>query len=315
MKTYLVTGVAGFIPSAIARRLIKDGHTVIGIDNFATGYKSNIPPEVKFFEIDVSEAAQLEQLNDFKIDAVFHLAAQSSGEISFYDPPKDLRSNALGTLNMLEYARKQKIGRFLYASSMAVYGDTPDTPILITENAHPKSYYGISKLAGEYYVDAFSDRMNTTSFRMFNVYGPGQDMENIRQGMASIYLYYFMKGEPITVKGSKDRSRDFIYIDDVAAAWAGAVEEPKTFGKKYNLGSGRKTTVEELLRLMAKIWGEPNHPITYAEGTPKDIFCSYADINELLRDLKWKPEVNLEKGLELFITWVKQKQAASSKTL
>lgn len=308
MKTYLITGVAGFIPSAIARKLLGAGHRVVGIDNFATGYKSNIPPEVTFFEADVSHASQLKVLDDFTFDAVFHLAAQSSGEISFYDPPKDLLSNALGTLNMLEYAKERKIGRFLYASSMAVYGDTPDTPISIEQYPHPKSYYGISKLAGEYYVDAFSDRMHTTSFRMFNVYGPGQDMENIRQGMASIYLYYFMKRQPIVVKGSKDRSRDFIYIDDVASAWCKAVDEPNTFGKKYNLGSGKKTTVEELLRVIAKQWGDPNHPITYTEGTPKDIFCSYANIDNLVADLKWKPETDLEKGLRAFIAWVKQKK-------
>ena len=189
---------------------------------------------------------------------------------------------------------------------MAVYGDTPDTPISILQSPHPKSYYGISKLAGEYYVDAFSDRLHTTSFRMFNVYGPGQDMENIRQGMASIYLYYFMKGQPIMVKGSKDRSRDFIYIDDVASAWCKAGDEPKTFGKKYNLGSGKKTTVEELLRLMAEKWGDSNYPVEFKEGTPKDIFCSYADIRELVTDLGWKPETTIEKGLEAFIAWVKK---------
>ena len=305
MKTYLVTGVAVFIGSAISRKLLENGHKVVGIDNFSTGFHHNIPDDVEFFEVDISEANQLKTLNNFTFNAVLHLAAQTSGEISFDDPPKDLLINALGTLNLLEYCKDHKINRFLYASSMAVYGDVEDKPISISQHTNPKSYYGITKLAGEQYVQAFSDRIKTTSFRIFNVYGPGQNMQNIKQGMISIYLYYFMKNKPVLVKGSKDRFRDFIYIDDVVSAWTKAIDEPKAYGAIYNLGSGVKTTVEELLKLIAKKWGDPEHSIEYTEGTPKDMFGIQADTKPIMKDLDWKPETDIEEGLSQFIKWVK----------
>lgn len=305
MKTYLVTGVAGFIGSAISRKLLENGHKVVGIDNFSTGFHHNIPDDVEFFEVDISEANQLKTLNNFTFNAVLHLAAQTSGEISFDDPPKDLLINALGTLNLLEYCKDHKINRFLYASSMAVYGDVEDKPISISQHTNPKSYYGITKLAGEQYVQAFSDRIKTTSFRIFNVYGPGQNMQNIKQGMISIYLYYFMKNKPVLVKGSKDRFRDFIYIDDVVSAWTKAIDEPKAYGAIYNLGSGVKTTVEELLKLIAKKWGDPEHSIEYTERTPKDMFGIQADTKPIMKDLDWKPETDIEEGLSKFIKWVK----------
>jgi len=306
VKTYLITGVAGFIGSLIAQKLLKQGHKVVGVDNFLTGLKSNIPEEVEFFEIDITEENQLKVLNDFKFDAVLHLAAQTSGEISFDVPQKDLLINTLGTLNLLEYCVENKINRFLYASSMAVYGDVEKLPFKIDYHAHPKSYYGITKLAGEYYVDAYSDRINTTSFRMFNVYGPGQNMENMRQGMVSIFLSYLMQDKTITVKGSKDRFRDLIFIDDIITVWTKAIEKPKTFGKKYNLGSGKQTTVEELLKLMTKAWGNPNHRIEYIEGTPKDQFGARADIEPLKNDLDWKPEIFAEEGVKKFVNWAKK---------
>ena len=305
MKTYLVTGVAGFIGSAISRKLLENGHKVVGIDNFSTGFHHNIPDDVEFFEVDISEANQLKTLNNFTFNAVLHLAAQTSGEISFDDPPKDLLINALGTLNLLEYCKDHKINRFLYASSMAVYGDVEDKPISISQHTNPKSYYGITKLAGEQYVQAFSDRIKTTSFRIFNVYGPGQNMQNIKQGMISIYLYYFMKNQPVLVKGSKDRFRDFVYIDDVVSAWIKAIDEPKAYGVRYNLGSGVKTTVEELLTLIAQEWGGPEHLIKYVEGTPKDMFEIQANIDPIMDELDWKPETNIKKGLSQFIKWVK----------
>ncbi|PIR44979.1 MAG: NAD-dependent epimerase [Candidatus Vogelbacteria bacterium CG10_big_fil_rev_8_21_14_0_10_51_16] len=305
MKTYLVTGVAGFIGSAIARKLLESGHKVVGIDNFLTGLKENIPSKAKFFKADISKMGELKALNKFKFDAVLHLAAQTSAEISFENPTKDLLINSLGTLNLLEYCKDHKVKRFIYASSTSIYGDVDEKPVSITRAANPKSYYGITKLAGEHYVQTFSDRMNTTIFRIFNVYGPGQNMGNLKQGMVSIYMYYFMKNKPVIVKGSKDRFRDFTYIDDIVNAWAKAIDAPKTYGKTYNLAAGKKTTVEQLLKHVALSWGKPSYPIEYVGGTPKDQFGSYADVKPIIRDLNWKPRVGLKEGLDNFVKWAK----------
>jgi len=306
MKTYLVTGIAGFIGSAIARRLLANGHRVVGVDNFLTGLKENVPPKAKFFKVDISKSSELKVLNKFKFDAVLHLAAQTSAEISFENPTKDLLINSLGTLNLLEYCKDHKVKRFIYASSTSVYGDVDEKPVSITRAANPKSYYGITKLAGEYYVQTFSDRMDTTSFRIFNVYGPGQNMGNLKQGMVSIYMYYFMKNKPVIVKGSKNRFRDFTYIDDIVEAWVKAIHNPKTYGKKYNLAAGRKTTVGKLLEQMALSWNDPKHSIQFVGGTPKDQFGSYADIRPVMRDLNWKPKTNLKKGLDNFVKWARK---------
>jgi UDP-glucose 4-epimerase len=306
MKTYLITGVAGFIGSAIAKRVLENGDKVIGIDNFNTGIKRDILKKIDFIEGDISKKEDIAKFRQYKIDAIFHLAAQSSGEISYENPEYDVLTNSLGTLNLLNFAVEQNIKRFIYASTMSIYGDVEDKPILETDCKNPKSYYGITKLAGENYVTAFSDKLNTTSFRLFNVYGEGQNMENLKQGMVSIYLSYFMKNIPVLVKGDKKRFRDFIYIDDVVDVWIQSIDLEISFGKVYNLATGKKTTVEILLNNLAEKWGNPNYPIEYSNiRTSGDTFGIYADILKLKKDFNWSPKIDLETGIEKFIKWVK----------
>ncbi len=306
MKTYLITGVAGFIGSAIAKQVLENGDRVVGIDNFLTGIQRDILKNIDFIEGDISKKEDIAKLEKYKIDAIFHLAAQSSGEISFEKPEYDILTNALGTLNLLNFAVEQNIKRFIYASTMSIYGDVEDKPIPETHCKNPKSYYGITKLAGENYVNAFSNKLDVTSFRLFNVYGEGQNMDNLKQGMVSIYLAYFMNNIPVLVKGSKDRFRDFIHIDDVVDVWLKSVDLEISFGQVYNLATGKKTKVEELLQILAKEWGNPNYPIEYAKvGTAGDTFGIYADISKLKKDFNWSPKVNLEDGIRKFIKWVK----------
>lgn len=305
MKCYLVTGIAGFIGSAIAKRLINDGNRVVGIDNFMTGFAHNVPAEAEFFEFDISDYASFQKLSSFKFDAVLHLAAQSSGEISYDNPAYDVLSNTMGTLNALRFAELNGCKRFLYASSMSIYGDVNDEPISVDMCPKPKSYYGITKLSGEHYLRAFASKIDTTSFRMFNVYGPGQNMQNLKQGMVSIYLAYLMNNEPITVKGDKNRFRDFIYIDDVVDAWVSAIDCQKAYGKIYNLSCGKKTTVEELLNALKVAWGKEDHIVEFIGGTPGDQFGIWGDISAIQKDLKWTPKVSLYDGIAKFIEWVK----------
>ena len=305
MATYLITGVAGFIGSALARSLVAQGHHVLGIDNLITGNRSNIPVSCEFIEGDIADKSVLALFVGKEINAILHLAAQSSGEISFEKPEYDVMTNTLGTLNLLNFAVDNNIKRFLYASTMSIYGDVDDRAICEEQSKTPKSYYGITKLAAEHYVRVFSDRLNTTSFRLFNVYGPGQNMSNLKQGMVSIYLAYFMRNEPVVVKGSKERYRDLTYIDDVVDAWIASIDNPSTYGKIYNLATGKKTTVEALLQELKSAWGVVEYPIEYQEGTPGDQFGIYADISRLQSDLKWEPKVTLHEGVQRFVNWVK----------
>lgn len=307
MKTVLLTGGAGFIGSYLSRRLLKEGWRVCILDNLSTGFKSNIPKEAEFILLDLSKDNFIKRLPKYHFDGVFHLAAQSSGEISFDDPKYDLKTNCLSTLILLNWCLKQGIKRFIYTSSMSIYGEQEINPVGERALPNPKSFYGVGKLASEGYVDIYSKLgINTTSLRLFNVYGPGQNMKNLRQGMVSIYMAYILKKEEILVRGSKDRYRDFVYIDDVIEAYMKCFDDPITFGKTYNVGSSIKTYVRDLLLFELKAFGyEPeSYPVKYSDPTPGDTFGIYADISAIKKDIGWLPKTSLEEGLRKMAQWV-----------
>lgn len=318
-KYYLVTGGAGFIGSAIARRLIASGNFVTIVDNLRTGSEGNIPDSdrCEFFELDIRFSNQLEAIPNYPYDAIFHLAGQSSGQLSYEDPSYDLETNISGTLNLLQFAVKRNIIRFLNASTMGVYGqpENGDDPVCESSVPKPISFYGLSKLTAEKYCELFAQsyELNLTSFRMFNVYGPGQNLLNTKQGMVSIFLAKALYGKQILVKGSKDRFRDFIYIDDVVEAWIAALENNVSIGKIYNLGTGRQTLVEDLVNEIiksAKIDQTP--PVLYEGSTPADQFGIFPNIERIRSDLLWTPKVALEIGIKEMFDFYKKGLSASS---
>lgn len=298
MKRCIVTGAAGFIGAHIASRLLQEGYAVIALDNLSTGKIENVPAGAEFIEMNVGDATQFHKLEKVEADVVFHLAGQSSGETSFLDPEYDFQSHVQSTFHLLQFCKAENIQRFLYASSMSVYGDTPELPVKEDGLVSPKTYYGAGKAAAERYIQLFQNLgMDTTILRFFNVYGPGQNMENMRQGMVSIYMAYMLRNEPVTVKGAKERFRDFIYIDDLVDAWMKAWEDPVASGRIYNLCSGKKTTVEELLQQLRLAYGDKDYPVTYSGGTPGDQFGIYGCNERIKADLDWQPSTNLEQGL------------------
>jgi len=307
MAKYLVTGGAGFIGSHIARRLLELGHKVVIADNLLTGYRHNLPEKAEFIKLDISKPDDYKKLSRHKFDAIFHLAAQSSGEISDEKPELDLFTNAYGTFLLLQWAKKQGIKRFLYASSMAVYGNVDKLPVMEKQRCEPLSFYGITKLAGENYVRHFGRKgINITAFRLFSVYGPGQDMSNMKQGMVSIYLAYLLNKKSIWVKGSKDRFRDFTYIDDVVDVWIKSINNRKTFGKIYNLATGKKTYIRQLVNEEIKVFGYKKYRVVYKGSTPADQFGLYADVSKITKELNWHPRHSLSHGLKQMVQWVKQ---------
>jgi UDP-glucose 4-epimerase len=303
MKSALVTGIAGFIGSSVAKKLIKDGYTVYGIDNLLTGYAKNVPAEAEFVEGSVAVKEDIARLPK-KVDAVFHLAAQSSGEISFENPLYDIEANVAGTYNMLSYAKEAGAKKFVFSSSMSVYGECGTKLVKESYCPVPNSYYGITKLAGEGYARLFSNEFSTSVFRLFSVYGPGQNMENMKQGMVSIFLSYFLKNEPVVVKGSLDRVRDFVYIDDVVDILTASLDRSQPF-EICNLGYGRAVSVGELLEAMKKAFGDEGREIIVDGSTSGDIMGMGADISTLQNLYGKSPKVGIEEGLAMFARWAK----------
>ncbi len=217
----LTTGGAGFIGSHMAERLVTDGHHVVVVDNEATGRAENVPSGAHYVRGDVTDQACLEDIFASGLDAVFHVAGQVSLIRSFTDPQVDLRTNIGGTVNVLQLCVKYRVPRLLYASSMTVYGSTDVLPTPEGTPCRPVSYYGITKYAAERYVHTTAERVDldfefrVTSFRMYNVYGPRQALDNPYQGVLGIFLGNLLRGEPITIFGDGTQSRDFIYIDDI----------------------------------------------------------------------------------------------------
>ena len=298
---FLVTGGAGFIGSNLARRLIDGGHEVVVADNLLTGSMENMPHNARFVYLDLANENHYYKLDGFKPDAILHLAGQSSGQISHESPINDLDINTKGTILLGNWAIRQNCKRLIFASSVSVYGDgvAPGKAMTEKDPPQPKSFYGCSKLASEYYLHVFNQScgLNTTSFRLFNVYGPGQNMKNMKQGMVSIYLSYILFHQSLLVKGSLNRYRDFIYVSDVVDLVVNSIDDERTFDSFFNVGTGRKTHIHELIDKMLSIVDKPDFPVEEADGTPGDTFGSLADVSYVKEKLNWEAKMSLDEGL------------------
>tara|TARA_B100001964_G_scaffold245017_1_gene329368 strand:- start:2093 stop:3034 length:942 start_codon:yes stop_codon:yes gene_type:complete len=303
----IVTGGAGFIGSHLVKRLLSLGHEVVIIDNFSSGNRGNVPVGINCMEIDLSETDFITRLPDGNYDAVCHLAAQSAGALSAEKPLYDLQTNAISTLLLSRWCIDQGISRFLYASSMVAYGNSDKSPVSENELCIPRSYYGVSKLTSEHLLRlASADGLDVTSFRMFSVYGPGQDLGNVKQGMVSIFLSYMLRGVEVPVTGSLERFRDFVYVEDVVDAWVSALSMSHTPAQAYNVGSGYGTSVRDLLSSLINALNlSSDYPIRELEGNLSDQFGLYADISNTINDLGWNPQTSLDDGLQLMVDWAR----------
>jgi len=304
MKTYLVTGAAGFVGAALSKSLIEKGNKVVTIDNLSTGFEDSIPDGVVFYKGNVQDEIVIEKLEKYNFECIFHIAGQSSGEISYDDPVYDLQTNAQSTLLLLKLAQKTDCKKFIYASTMSVYGDNKE--FVCEEDAtEPKSFYGVGKLASEKYLKIFSNDIITTSLRLFNIYGPGQNMKNMRQGMVSIFLQQALTSNEIEVKGSLKRFRDFVYIDDVISAFLSAENRKSTEKKIYNIGTGIKHTVSQLIETISCNF-EEDKIISQNSNTPGDQFGIYSNSNLAIKELNWKPKVSLNEGIKIMVEYYRK---------
>ena len=314
----LVTGGAGFIGTHLCRRLLEDGHTVSVVDNESNGKRENVPDGVWYLRGDVSRPAEAEPAFARGVDAVCHIAGQVSIIKAFTNPVADLRTNVEGTLGALELCVKYKIPRLIYASSMTIYGDTEVVPTPESEPCHPDSFYGITKHAAERYVHATAARpdlgfkLGVTSLRMFSVYGPGQAFDNPYQGVLGIFLGNLLRGEPITIFGDGEQTRDFVYIRDVVDGWVRALNTPASAGCVINLGSGRSRSINELAESAITAFAPPRgHPVKHAAGRPGEQRRVQADISRAREVLDWTPRTSFATGLAETVAWAKSEFAAN----
>ena len=295
-------------------RLVKEGKKVRVIDNLSTGKKENIEPFLGGVELIEGDIRDLELVRSAMrdVDYVLHQAAVPSVPRSVKDP---LTTNAVdvdGTLNVLIAAHDAGVKRVVYASSSSVYGDTPTLPKHEEMKQAPRSPYAVSKLAGELYCQAFYHvyGLETAALRYFNVFGARQDPESQYAAVVPKFITALLRGEPPTIFGDGEQSRDFTYIENVVEANLLAAKAPGVAGEVFNIACGERITVNELARLLAEIIGtniEPEH----TPPRPGDVRHSLADISKARELLEYKVKVDVREGLERTVEWYRERSVSN----
>jgi len=313
-KRVLVTGGAGFIGSHMADRLVDLGQQVIILDNESTGHHDNVPPAAHYIKGDVCNPDDLEQAFAGGLDVVFHIAGQASTVRSFDNPLSDLNTNTAGTINIIQKCLEHNVPRLLYASSMTAYGHPTQMPVPESEPCRPVSYYGISKYTAERYVHATAARtdlshpFHVTSFRMFNVYGARQRLDNPYQGVMGIFIGNALRQETINVYGDGEQTRDFVHIADVVKAWVTAWENPAAYNQVFNLGIGQDCSMNRLIDVILEAVGQSraNYAIQYGPERPGDQRFMKANIDHIRQTLGWQPTIDLNAGISQTIEWARR---------
>jgi len=305
MKTILITGCAGFIGSSFLKNIINKNYNIVGIDDLSAGSIKRLPKNKKFRFIkgDCSNPKILNKIKG-KIDVIMHLAGQSSGEKSFYDPVNDMKRNLFSTIVLLDFYLKKKSKQFIYASSMSVYGDKRKK-VKETDSCKPISFYGLTKLSSEKFISMFSNKkINYTILRLFNVYGEGQSLDNLKQGMIRIYLTQIFKNKNLIVKGSLKRFRDFIHINDVNKILQKVIGNKNCINKIFNVGFGKKYLVKDVVNLIRKK-SRKKFKVFVKTNTPFDQYGIYSSSDKLFKAIKYRPKTSLSEGLDKFLLSIK----------
>jgi len=292
----LVTGGAGFIGSHVVDAYLAAGHEVLVVDDLSTGHRENLNPKARFHQLDITDAKVAELIRDER-PAVLNLhAAQMDVRRSVADPLFDARVNILGTINLLEAARKANVRRVLFVSSGgAVYGEQEAFPASETHSTNPVSPYGVSKRAGELYAFFYQAeyQLPFVALRYANVYGPRQDPHG-EAGVVAIFSGKMLRGEPVTVNGDGKQTRDYVYVGDVARANVLALDSTAT--GPFNVGTGIETDVNTLARLLADAAGSRSE-IRHGPAKQGEQRRSVIDCARAAQVLGWRPEVSLADGL------------------
>jgi nucleoside-diphosphate-sugar epimerase len=310
MSHYIVTGGAGFIGSAIVRKLLDEGASrIVVIDNLLTGKERNleeIRSRVDFQRADIRNYEEIAPLIR-GAGVVFHQAAIPSVPRSIDDPVPSHDVNANGTFNVLRAAKEGQAGRVVYAASSSAYGDTEVLPKVESMTPRPKSPYALQKLIGEYYGSIFSGvyGLETVSLRYFNVYGPRQDPSSAYSGVLSLFMTAVLDRKVPKIFGDGEQSRDFTFVEDVAELNLKAARAKGVSGNMYNGGNGGRITLNQAWALLQKLEGVDIAPI-YGPPRAGDVRDSQADTTLAVRDLGHAPRYSFEDGMRITLEWYRK---------
>ena len=308
MALFLITGVAGFIGSSIARAVLAQGGQVRGVDNLSTGKRDNIEEiqgQIDFRECDILDLKAMQEACR-GVDYVMHEAAIPSVPKSVLDPLGSNQANVDGTVNVLVAARDAKVKRVVYAASSSAYGDTPTLPKHEQMVPNPISPYAVAKLASEYYMVSFYRcyGLETVCLRYFNIFGPRQDPTSPYSGVLAKFITQMLRGEQPTIFGDGEQSRDFTYIDNTVEAnlLACKASREQAAGRVINVATGTRYNLKQTFDLLKKITGYQGSP-KFADERAGDVKHSLADITVARETLGYKPLVNFEEGLKRTVDW------------
>ncbi len=294
----LVTGGAGFIGSHLTDALIEAGHHVIVVDNLSTGSRKNLNSKAVFYEWDIMDQEKLAQVFDHEhIDIVFHEAAQTMVPFSMTHPREDADLNILGLLNVLENCRRCQVKKVMFSSSAAVYGDNLHVPLREDEPVAPTSFYGLTKVIAERYLQMYHDvfGLEYAVLRYSNVYGERQGSHG-EGGVVYVFSQAIAQGKGLTIFGDGNQSRDFVYVKDIARANIAAMD-PAVPSGIYNISTAIETTVNALKEILQYFSGQAVD-VTYEGARSGDIYRSALDRTKARDVLKWRPVTKLLPGLQ-----------------
>jgi len=299
----LITGVAGFIGSNLAERLLTERkYRVIGIDNLSYGVIEQIPDKVEFHKLDIRDKSIYRLFKD--IDFVFHFAAKNSIIDCQNDPVETSDINVKGTVNVFEACRRANVKKVIYAESSALYEGCKYLPT--DENdVSPESFYAISKYSTMYFADAYIKyySLKSIALRYFCVYGPRQDYRRTIPPVFSAFIIKLLKGERPIIYGSGKKRRDFVHVDDINDFHLKCISDDRTSGEVFNLGSGKNCSIEEIYNIISNLLNSKIKPI-YKTDLPGEAFANLADISKA-RKIGWEPKIDLITGLQTAIDFIR----------
>jgi UDP-glucose 4-epimerase len=306
-RKILITGIAGFIGSNLASRLLSEGYEVLGIDNLAYGLRENVPEGVDFHRLDIRTKDIFPLFKG--VDTVFHLAAKNCIADCQADPVEAAEINVSGTVNVFEASRRTEARKIIYAESSALYEGSSICPTPESE-LKPESFYALSKLASMHFAKAYEAfyGLRFTALRYFCVYGPVQDYRRTIPPLMSAFIIKLLKDEQPIIYGTGEKRRDFVYVEDVNDFHLICIRDDRTNGRTFNIGSGTNYSVHEILNKVSKMLGANPVPI-YKDDLPGEAQVTLADITQA-RTLGWEPKTPLEVGLKKAIEYIRQEMAA-----